>query len=440
MSAGRYPSYRSSGAGWLGEVPSHWDVHAGRRLFALKRDPALETDEQLSATQKHGVIPQSLFMKMEDQKVTLAISGTDNFKHVEPDDFVISLRSFQGGIEHSKYRGCVSPAYTVLRPILEQEPRYWSYLLRTNEYIAALNSITHGIRDGKNISFDQFGSLALPQPPLCEQVDIALFLDRETAKIDALIEEQQRLIELLKEKRQAVISHAVTKGLDPSAPMKDSGVEWLGQVPAHWEVAPLKVIASCNDDTIDENTPPDFEMAYIDISSVSEESGIESVAEISFSEAPSRARRKVQHGDIILSTVRTYLRAIAPIKNPPENLIVSTGFAVVRPKNCDSDWLGYAMKTHGFISRVIANSVGVSYPAINASDVMRFNVPVPTVKEQKAITAYLNERLNQLASLSFEAKAAIALLQERRAALISAAVTGKIDVRGLVAENAEAAQ
>ncbi len=117
MSFPRYPKYKDSGVEWLGEVPEHWDLTQGRRLFSQEREPARSTDAQLSATQKYGVVPQSLFMEMEDQKVTLALSGLDNFKHVEADDFVISLRSFQGGIERSKYRGCVSPAYTVLRPV-----------------------------------------------------------------------------------------------------------------------------------------------------------------------------------------------------------------------------------------------------------------------------------------------------------------------------------
>ena len=117
MSFPRYPKYKDSGVEWLGQVPEHWNLIQGRRLFSQEREPSKSTDEQLSATQKYGVVPQKLFMEMEDSKVTLALSGIGNFKHVEEDDFVISLRSFQGGIERSKYSGCVSTAYTVLRPV-----------------------------------------------------------------------------------------------------------------------------------------------------------------------------------------------------------------------------------------------------------------------------------------------------------------------------------
>jgi len=235
-----YPEYKDSGVEWLREVPTHWEVRPGRRIFAQKREPARESDEQLSATQKYGVVPQKLFMEREDQKVTLALGGLENFKHVEADDFVISLRSFQGGIERSLYVGCVSPAYTVLRFKGIQNGAFYGYLLKCGIYIEALQSVTDGIRDGKNVGYDQFGRIQLPIPDLEEQASIAAFLERETAKIDALVTEQEKLIELLVEKRQALISHTVTKGLKADARLKDSGVEWLGQMPAHWTVTPLK--------------------------------------------------------------------------------------------------------------------------------------------------------------------------------------------------------
>ncbi len=247
MSFPRYPEYKDSGVEWLGEVPGHWHVTQGRRLFTQEREPAFPTDDQLSATQKYGVVPQKLFMEMEDQKVTLALSGLDNFKHVEADDFVISLRSFQGGIERSKYPGCVSPAYTVLRSVETIDANYYGYMLKSKGYIEALQTMTDGIRDGKNISYQQFGQIRLPDIPLPEQAQIADFLDRETAKIDALVSEQRRLMALLKEKRQAVISHAVTRGLNPNAPLTPSGIEWLGAVPEHWEVGPLKRFWSVTD-------------------------------------------------------------------------------------------------------------------------------------------------------------------------------------------------
>ena len=211
-------------------------------LFKNRKELSLETDQQLAASQKYGVVPQSLMMKLNDSKVMLALKGTSSFRHVAKDDFVISLRSLEGGIEHSKYTGCVSPAYTVLSATKDISPRFYRYLFKSKPYIAALQSTTDSLRDGKSITFDQFGAIPLVLPETDEQQKIANFLDHETAKIDTLIEKQQQLIKLLKEKRQAVISHAVTKGLNPNAPMRDSGVEWLGEVPEHWAMPKISHI------------------------------------------------------------------------------------------------------------------------------------------------------------------------------------------------------
>ncbi len=244
MSFPRYEKYKDSGVAWLCEVPEHWSIFRGRRVFKNRREQALETDEQLAASQKYGVIPQSLMMELNDSKVMLALKGTESFRHVEKNDFVISLRSFEGGIEYSNYKGCVSPAYTVLNTVKNIEPNFFRHLFKSKAYISALQATTDSLRDGKSITYQQFGDIQLLLPPLSEQQNIANFLDRETAKIDELIAEQQQLIELLKEKRQAVISHAVTKGLNPDAPMKDSGIEWLGEVPEHWVVTVAKRAAS----------------------------------------------------------------------------------------------------------------------------------------------------------------------------------------------------
>jgi type I restriction enzyme S subunit len=256
-----YPAYRDSGEEWLREVPVGWGILSPRRIFSQVRDPASDKDEQLSATQKSGVIPQRLYMEQEDQKVVLALTGLGNFKQVKQGDFVISLRSFQGGIEYSAYDGCVSPAYTVLRPTALIIAAYFRYLLKSDEFILKLQSVTTGIRAGRNVSFEQFAMVPLCVPPLPEQTAIAAFLDVETAKIDGLVAEQRRLIDLLREKRQAVISHTVTRGLNPHAKLKPSGIDWLGDVPEGWEVGPLKRFWSVTDckhltaDFVDEGFP-----------------------------------------------------------------------------------------------------------------------------------------------------------------------------------------
>jgi len=275
-------------------------------------------------------------------------------------------------------------------------------------------------------------------PSYMEQTRIASFLDHETAKIDTLIAKQEKLIELLKEKRQAVISHAVTKGLNPDVAMKDSGVEWLGEVPEHWEGKPLKYLCTYNDDTLSETTPKETEIQYIDIGSVSAVNGISKIETMIFKDAPSRARRIVRDGDVIVSTVRTYLEAIASIDNPPENLVVSTGFIVIRPNQyLYKGFASYCLRAKGFIKEVIARSVGVSYPAINSSDLVNISIPSLEYCEQMKITNFLDSQTAKIDELIRKAESAIELMQERRTALISAAVTGKIDVRNWQHPNEE---
>jgi type I restriction enzyme S subunit len=204
---------------------------------------------------------------------------------------------------------------------------------------------------------------------------------------------------------------------------KPSGVGWLGDVPEHWDVKPLKYSASINDEALPETTPPDFDLEYVDIGGVNAVDGITGTEELVFENAPSRARRLVRHGDTIVSTVRTYLRAIAPIKNPPENLIVSTGFAVVRPRRVDSAFLGYALRESSFVESVVSRSVGVSYPAVNASEVGGIPIPLPDRAEQEAIAAFLDRETGQVDQLVAKKRELIERLKEKRTALISCTVT-----------------
>ena len=207
------------------------------------------------------------------------------------------------------------------------------------------------------------------------------------------------------------------------AEYRDSGVEWLGEVPAGWEVKLLKFTATINDDALLENTDPDFEFDYVDIGSVDYVEGISSKETMTFENAPSRARRIVQSGDTIVSTVRTYLRAIASIGEFDKPLIVSTGFAVVRPKTVYPNFLAYALKASSFVQSIVARSVGVSYPAINASEVGAIFVPIPSKTEQIAIATFLDRETAKIDALVAKQEQLIELLREKRQAVISHAVT-----------------
>lgn len=207
----------------------------------------------------------------------------------------------------------------------------------------------------------------------------------------------------------------------------DSGVDWLGALPAHWTVKPIKAVATLNDEVLSEATPPDSEIEYVEISDVAAGRGILGSTALSFEAAPSRARRRVTDGDIIVSTVRTYLRAIASVESPPDNMVVSTGFAVIRPRRIDPTFLAYALEMDGFINQVIARSVGVSYPAINASELVRLPVPVPPTHEQAAISAFLDRETGKIDALVETQRRLIDLLKEKRQAAIAHAVTKGLD-------------
>ena len=223
------------------------------------------------------------------------------------------------------------------------------------------------------------------------------------------------------------IEAAQPRRFRPYPDYKDSGVEWLGEIPAHWEVKRLKYIATLNDEALPESTDPSLEMNYVDIGGVDAVAGITGTEAVVFENAPSRARRVVRSGDVIVSTVRTYLRAIAAIEVPESNLIVSTGFAVLRPRLLESSYASYALRAPHFVERVVANSVGVSYPAINASSLACFPIPYPEVDEQRAIADFLDHETAKIDALMATKEQLIELLQEKRSALITRAVTRGLD-------------
>src|SRR2546422_4590013 len=205
---------------------------------------------------------------------------------------------------------------------------------------------------------------------------------------------------------------------------KDSGIEWLGEIPAHWETKRLKYIARLNPEALPEDTDPGMEMVYIDIGGVDSLGRIVERETLTFGAAPSRARRIVRDGDVIVSTVRTYLRAIAAIREPEPGTIVSTGFAVIRPADeLTTDFAAYALRAPYFVERVVANSKGVSFPAINESEMATYEIARPPADEQGAIAAFLDRETSRIDALVAKNGRLIELLQEQRTALITGGVT-----------------
>ena len=244
MSLPRYPEYKDSGVAWLGEVPGHWAVRPLWTLFRRTKRTGYVDEELLSVYRDYGVIPKS----SRDDNNNKPSDDLDPYQLVMPGDLAINkMKAWQGSVAISEYRGIVSPAYFVYEATHDESPRFLHYLMRSPRYITGYLSLSKGIRVNQWDLEPQYHSrMPVLIPPILEQQTIASFLDRETGKIDALISKQRRLVGLLAEKRQAVISHAVTKGLNPNATVKNSGIEWLGEVPGHWIVKRLRFVAEFN--------------------------------------------------------------------------------------------------------------------------------------------------------------------------------------------------
>lgn len=406
-----YPKYKASGIEWLGDVPEGWDVGRLKNVLKIRngRDyKDIEVDNK------------------EDGYPVYGSGGIFKFSSDYLYDGVSILFGRKGTIDkplivNGKFWTVDTMFYSELYPNINSLYIYNQSLLFPYDLLSTSTALP-------SITQEDLLELTIVIPPLSEQQQIVDFLDREVGKIEALIAKQERLVELLTEKRQAVISHAVTKGLNPNTPMKPSAIEWLGDIPEHWDVKPLKYVISYNDETLSEDTKGDFSFEYIDIGSVS--SGkINKTDSIIFENAPSRARRVVRSGDIIISTVRTYLEAIAVIPDSDIVQIVSTGFCVIRSRLLLGVYSKYLFFTRFFITEVIARSVGVSYPAINASDLVNIYIPFPPSSEQQQIVDFLDQETKKIDSLIQKSQHMVILLKERKTALISAAVTGKIDVR-----------
>lgn len=417
---------------WIDEIPEEWDQIRGKRIFRQVRTPKKPGDEQLSATQKYGVVPQNQFMEQEGNRVVLALSGTENFRHVDKDDFVISLRSFQGGIERCHYDGCVSPAYTILKKNRDISEDYFGYLLKCDWFISALQVGITGIREGKNVSYEEFGDIILPFPAVQEQTAIARFLDRETGRIDGLIEKKTRFIALLKEKRAAVITHAVTKGIDPLCELSSTGIYWAPSIPSHWRISPFR--QACWFQEGPGIMAVDFHDTGVPLLRISGVQGrYASLDGCNFLD-PEKVARKWRHfrlheGDLLISASAT-MGTITEVGEEAVGAVAYTGIIRMKPSDqVTKRFLSYFLGSSIFMEQINLMKQGSTIQHFGPTHLSNVKIPLPPTNEQEAVAADLDRRTSRIDSLIALTERSIDLLREKRAALITAAVTGKIDVR-----------
>lgn len=425
-----YPRYKESGTEWLGQMPDHWNISRAKSLWRNSSDKNHSEDQLLAATQKDGVVPRSSL----DFRVWSPGEDLTGYKLVLPGDFVISLRSFEGGIEYSRHRGIISPAYVVLNARKKINTEYYRWFLKSDIAISFLNSLTTGIRQGRTIQYGEFAEMPCPQLPLEEAAQIANFLDRETAHLDGLIERKNRLLELLEEQRRAVISQAVTRGLNPDAPLKDSGVPWLGQVPREWDMQRLKnlsVFVTSGSRGWAEYYADDGSI-FVRIGNLQRNSITPDLNDIQYVRVPLGAegeRTRIQEGDVLIS-ITADLGSVVAASPALKDAYVSQHVALVRLNDgVEARWLAYSVMGDLAKSHFKMASYGGTKIQLSLEDVRETPVMVPSLEEQKVIAAYLDLETAKLDVLRQKLEQSIAHLREYRAALITAAVTGQIDVR-----------
>lgn len=425
----RHAQYKESGLPWVGEIPAHWQTRRNRFLFReVDRRSKHGEETHLSMSQVHGLVPSKDLGRKSLQSENYA-----GGKLVAEHDLVLNrLKAHLGVFARAKQAGVVSPDYTVFRPKGDASVRYCESLFKTPMYVGEFRRRTKGIVEGFwRLYTDDFYNVTALLPPPEEQVQIVAYLRAQDAHIARFIKTKRDLVKLLTEQKLRIIDHAVTRGLDSSAALKASGIEWLGEVPEHWEVKPLKRWVRLNARTLGQKTRPDFEFRYVDIGSVQTGRLVKEPERIRFEAAPSRARRVLRRGDTIISTVRTYLKAIWYVGEDADDLIASTGFAVLTPgSGVEPEYLGYVIQSSPFVNRVTANSIGIAYPAIAETVLGRFPVALPpTVDEQQAIVARIKTESAPLDDAIARTEEEIKLIREYRDRLIADVVTGQVDVR-----------
>jgi len=437
----RYTSHRSSASNWLGAIPAHWTI-SPLKAVSTHNDDVI--DENTAPSEEIVYVDISSVDGVNGIKVkeTLLFSEAPSRarRRVKQGDVIIStVRTYLRAIaqiRNPENNLVVSTGFVVIRPRGELSPDFVGYLLAAPYFVEQVIARSTGV-SYPAISARDLVSIPVAIPPYHEQISIATFLDREMAKIDGLVVEQQRLIDLLKEKRQAIISHAVTKGLNPHAPMKPSGIEWLDDVPSHWDVRRLKNLVDeplkygANESAeLDDRTLPRF----VRITDIDDSGGLR---DDTFRSLPVDIAEPylLKDGDVLLARSGATVGK-SFIYTSQWGIACFAGYLIrVRPKTavCLAQWLFYFCQTSAYWDYVVGRQIQATIQNVSAEKYANLFLPLPPSSEQASIVTFLRVELARFDTLTAEVNQAIALLQERRAALISAAATGQIDVRDLTA-------
>ena len=413
---------KDSGIEWIGEIPEGWEVVKAKYLFAQRNEKGNSALVLLSPTQKYGVIPQSQL-----EGVVQVKENTDlrTFKTIHIGDFVISLRSFQGGFEFSNYEGVCSPAYQVFHATKDLSNDFFRYLFKSDGFISKINSLTVGIREGKNIQYWDFSNMLLALPPKEVQIRSAQYLSAKCTEIDTMLSKTRSSIEEYKKLKQAVITQAVTKGVRGEREMKDSGVEWIGEIPVNWTIQRFARVAEVKSNLVS----PDNYLEYPQISpeNIEKDSGklllpCRTVAEVGVISG----NHLFYKGQILYSKIRPKLNkvCIAPFDG-----LCSADMYPIESKN-DTRYIMYCILSNGFLQQVsMITENRVKMPKINQVELSKVLVAIPeTIAEQKEIADYLDAKCAEIDGLIAKKEQLVKELEGYKKSLIYEVVTGKREV------------
>jgi type I restriction enzyme S subunit len=434
VSFARYPAYKDSGVAWLGDVPAHWGIDRLKRVSSIAPsnvDKKTYEDQVPVRLCNYTDVyyNDSIVAGMELMEATATPEQVQRFSLRAGDTIITKDSETADDIASSAFVPADLPGVVcgyhlaVVRPLPQTEGRFIKRLFDSSFVKACVEVRANGLT---RVGLSQYAldNLEVPRPPVEEQRAIAAFLDRETAKIDALVAEQRRLMDLLREQRQAVISHAVTKGLTPDAPMKDSGVEWLGEVPAHWSLDRLQlhcrfISGRAHEPFVD----ADGEHICVTSRFVSTEGAAQRLCSVNLEPAV--------HGDslVVMSDLPNG-RALAKafFVQDERSYAINQRVCALRPTKAHPRYLYFLIDRS---PELLQHDDGMNQTHLSNSDFLKPRFPFPPIEEQVAIARYLDQHVVGMSQLIADADDLITLLMERRAALITAAVTGQIDVRGL---------
>lgn len=418
----KYEDYVDSGVEWLGDLPSHWDAVKMKFLFkdtSMKNKP---NETLLSVTQSQGVVPR----EWVENRMVMPSGNLESFKFIAKGDFAISLRSFEGGLEYCHHDGIISPAYTVLKTKKDYLlAGYYKYLFKSQTFISELQTSIVGIREGKNISYEELQYSLLPIPAEEEQTRIANFLDKKTALIDEAISIKEQQISLLKERKQIIIQQAVTQGLDPNVPMKDSGVDWIGKIPAHWDLVKL---GSCLSPVSVKNSPE------LPLLSITREQGVierdvdDQESNHNFIPDDLRGYKKLEKGQFGMNKMKAWQGSYGVSKFT--GIVSPAYFVFDLTKAINPEFFNWAIRSKLYVSFFGSASDGVRIGQWDLSKARMKVIPfvLPSEEEQLLIAKHLDEKLEQV-DVAIKIKLQqIERLREYRSSLINSAVTGKIKI------------